>query len=236
MRVAICTPIRSGMVHHAFASSMVNTIASLRNIEITWSTCIGNSILPDARAVVVAGAMAQNADKVVFIDDDMSWTPMDFKFLITHPVDACTGLYVIRNFDDNVPCISAVRFFNDTPRDTNDCGLIEVEGSGFGFICFDRSVFEKVAPHTLKLAAGDAITTGKEWYREWFPYSLTEKDGEYHRVGEDMGFAVLMRKAGLKLWLDPAIQLGHHEGGRVYRPNLDLYGGNYGTAGNKSAA
>jgi len=206
MKIAILTPIRTGEVHHAFASSLARTIQKVRDWELAWFTCIGNSILPDARAELVAQALEWGADKIVFIDDDISWSVEDFRFLCIHPVTICTGVYMIRpnsleNWADKKLCVKVL-----TDKKTDKHGLVEVGGAGFGFIRIDAKVFADVDVGPLQLNGDSPLN---DYIRDWFAYRTREDNT---RVGEDFSFCMAARDAGHPVWMDPNIRLGHHAG------------------------
>jgi hypothetical protein len=210
MRIAIMTPTR-GNVHYEYALSLANTWRSLPQWKMQWFTALGNAPLPDVRSMCLAQALAWGADKYVFIDDDISWKPEDFVFLVTQPVKACTGYYVMRG---NEPLKTITIKFLDDNRQTDNRGLIEVAGAGFGFIRFDHEVFDAVKGESCPMFAKELPPHVNEHYRDWFPYGLvpSEVEGRASRAGEDMWFCQRMRDRGIPLYLDPRIQLGHNTG------------------------
>lgn len=210
MKVAILSPLRDGTVHHEFAASLAHTISAVPNVA--WFKVVGNSILPDARALCVARALAWGAEKLVFIDDDMSWNAADFRFLVSHPVTICAGAYRLRS-DDPAKVAISVGWLDDN-RETDGRGLIEIDGAGFGFIRIDREVFVAVGGRKYRSEA--LADEENEYLREWFPYGWA---GDL-REGEDIGFCRRARAAGHKVWLDPAITLGHHAGPMTFRAKL----------------
>jgi hypothetical protein len=195
------------MVHHEFTVSLVRSVQKLTDIDLSWFRVVGSSILPDARAHCVAQALEWGADKVVFIDDDISWSAMDLRFLIAHPVSICCGAYMVRPssleaYGQNKKLAIAVGQL----RKSNEHGLIEIEGAGFGFIRIDRKVFEDVDVEQLQFPGDDPLN---KHLRDWFAY---DKRGNHERVGEDFSFCYAARKAGHPIWLDPSIRLGHWAG------------------------
>lgn len=221
MKVAIMTPIRHGNVHHEFADSLAATWRGIKNMDLAWFKTIGNSILPDARAMCAAQALAWGADKLIFIDDDISWSVPDFCFLATHKVPICTGAYSTRKGEGEEQGTATVQFL-DEGRKTQSNGLIEVKGAGFGFIRFDREVFEGLKDDCQPMWDEALPPKVCDHFRDWFPYGLnfSVERQRYHRSGEDVHFCHRARDKGFKTYLDPAIQLGHHAGNEVYRVNL----------------
>jgi len=222
MKVAIMTPIRHGTVHHEFTESLAATWRGIKNMDLAWFKVIGCSILPDARSMCVAQALSWGADKLIFIDDDISWSVADFCFLTNHKVPICTGAYATRKSEGDEQTTVAVQFLDDQNRKTDARGLIEVKGAGFGFIRFDREVFDGLKDDCQPMWDEALPARVCEHYRDWFPYgtNFNVKKGRYHRSGEDVHFCHRARAAGFKTYLDPAIQLGHHSVNEVYRANL----------------
>lgn len=219
MKVALMTPIRTGMVHHEFANSLAATWRAIKQMEVGWFTTIGNSILPDARSMCVAQALAWGADKLIFVDDDISWSVADFCFLSSHPVDACTGYYATRKTQDDQRTTITIQFLDDNRR-ADARGLIKVKGAGFGFIRFNREIFEAMRPDCEKLYDGALSPKVNEHFRDWFPYGYAGEGDKRSRAGEDVNFCHRMAEKGFDLWLDPAISLGHHAGADCYRANI----------------
>lgn len=219
MKIAIMTPTRSGNVHHEYALSLANTFRALPQWEMAWFTALGNLPLQDARSMCVAQALAWGADKLDFVDDDISFTPEDFVWLNRQPVEAVTGYYVMRG-DDPIKTIT-IKFLDDG-RQTDDRGLMQVAGAGFGFIRFDRSVFEKMADECPLMYAKELPDDVAAHFRDWFPFGLGPSvvDGKLSRAGEDIHFCNRMRAKGIPLWLDPRIQLGHCTGAEVLRADI----------------
>ena len=212
------TPIRSGMVHNAFAGSLAQTMRAVKNMSLAWFTVTGCTILPDARSMCLAKALAWNADKFVFIDDDISWDVADFQFLISHPVPVCTGAYAMRKREDHEMTRVTVKFLDDN-RETNERGLIEIAACGMGFFCFTREVVEALRPHCVRMRTGMMPEDAEAHMRDWFPYGFTPttEEGVFDRAGEDIHFCRRVRELGFSVWFDPAIRLGHHDGARVYK-------------------
>lgn len=221
MKVAIMTPMRHGTAHHEFADSLAATWRGIRNMDLAWFKTIGNSILPDARAMCAAQGLAWGADKLVFIDDDISWSVADFCFLVTHKVPICTGAYATRKGEGDRATTATVQFL-DGNRKTDARGLIEVKGAGFGFISIDRSVFDGLKDDCLPMWDEALPKDVCNNFRDWFPYGMnfSVERQRYHRSGEDVHFCHRAREKGFGTYLDPSIKLGHHAGNEVYRVDL----------------
>jgi hypothetical protein len=223
-RIAIMTPIRHGTVHADFAISLAATMRAITKWDLGWFTVTGNSILPDARSQCLAQALSWGADKLCFIDDDISWTVQDFVFLNSHPVKACTGYYMVRQNDGDETKSITIKLLDGTsdfPK-TSDGGLLEIAGAGFGFIRFDREVFDVMELECKPMHDKGLSEDANRCYHDWFPYSLnwSEERKAYIRGGEDMHFCERIRQKGFPLYLDPKINLGHHAGAQCFRVDI----------------
>jgi len=98
-----------------------------------------------------------------------------------------------------------------TELETNELGLLEIEGIGLGFCCMTRAAVEAVTEN--KRAVYDQIA--QQSIRTVF--RTDEFEGNFR--GEDMAFFADIREAGFKVWCDPSIELGH-VGTKEYRGKL----------------
>ena len=228
MRVVICTPCYSGKTACAFTDSLIGTVTSPPDgWQAAWAKHIGSPNLPMARAIVTAQAMAWGADRLFFIDDDISWDPIAFWGVVTQPRPIISGAYPMytKVIDINRPLKEQVKVcyrpLKDEPTDLGG-GIERVFGTGFGWICIDRSVFEALKPTTRKMEKeplGDAVNV------ELFDYfnGAPEREGDEH-LGEDFAFCRRARNAGFDVLVDKNIPLTHHEG----RMGLTTVGTRYG--------
>lgn len=136
------------------------------------------------------------ADSMVFVDADISWAAGDLIKLAQRPQDVVGATYRAKREDD---------YFH--VRGDPECrgDLYSVEGLPGGFLKISRAAFE----------AMDALTyadeNGREM-RDYFPTGFHEG----RLFGEDYGFCRLWRETGGEVFLDPSIQLRHHDGLRAY--------------------
>jgi GT2 family glycosyltransferase len=70
---------------------------------------------------------------------------------------------------------------------------LEVSGVGFGFVAMKAGVFEKID-------------------RPWFgAESFVMENGMVVNYGEDYSWCVKAQRAGFKIWVDPAVRVGHNK-------------------------
>jgi hypothetical protein len=155
-------------------------------------------------------------DRVFWIDTDMVFTPDDFFRLIDHdvdfvsgccmsgPNDLALGYYGFRQ-EDGQPYLSNLPHWkhnskgevfnafemwaNDRP---NEKGLREVDYVGLAFACTKLSVYERIGyPYfqTVVFKSGDAEV----------------------QCSEDIGFCRRVRAAGIEIYADPKVKIGHQK-------------------------
>lgn len=211
MKIAVITPCYSGMVNLQFMMSLLTTIQRVKKAEATFISCVGCSDLPAARNGLVARAMAQGADKIVMIDDDVSWDSDDFPKLVLSPEKIMAGAYQKRPHYVGAQPEMAISLW---PKglEADERGLVEVEAAATGFMCVDREVFEAMKPKCEKYSDQSLKPAENEHLHMWFSWGWMEKAGLTYRRGEDYTFCEKARSVGFKTWVDPSIKLGHHVG------------------------
>lgn len=212
MKLAILTPSASGLVNTAFCVSLCDTVRRIQKTECAFFTVCGVSILHMARNTLVARAMAWGADRFVLLDDDVSWEPDDFQKLVLHPEPIVGGVY-----QKKMGSMAGAKSFAVSALPTgfqaDHRGLVEVHGAATGFLRVDREVFDAIKPHAPKIH-DDALTDAENAHLHlWFDFPITQQPKGLMVQGEDYSFCQKARGAGYRIWVDPAIRLGHHIGG-----------------------
>jgi hypothetical protein len=134
---------------------------------------------------------------LVFVDSDISWKGGELARLARRPEDVVGGTYRAKHDEP-------VKFhIRGIPEPAGD--LLKVEGLPGGFLKISRRALETVKAQPYREESGREM-------RDFFPTGLI--DGEIW--GEDYGFCRLWRQSGGSVFLDPSIQLRHHDGFRSY--------------------
>lgn len=215
MKVAICTPCRSGSVHHDHMMSRINVVSSPQREKMTIFNMIGAgcSIITRARNQLVAIALDNGADWIVFVDDDIGFDAKDFFKLIGHDVDVVGGAPARRHkrWDDKPALLGRPKEGSTVREYVTPAGrLWEVDRMATAFIAIRAPVFKAIEPFTEAYHSGGTMAgTGM---RSWFWFDLDEVDGKLHDEGEDYNFCRKWTRAGGKCFLDPDIRLRHYEG------------------------
>jgi hypothetical protein len=234
MRVAICTPCYDGRVHEAHARSVDTAMRHLKanGATVIRSYAAGVSILHHARNVLVAEALSQGADRIVFMDSDIAAGPDIFEAVLSHkePVIAAVASARPGTFGGQ-PHLLWSQMANTAVRPD---GLIEAKRLGTAFLRVDRPVFEKL--RTTR-SSRPYIVRGQPnlwpFLAEHFAFGLvpiSEKDhpkdpihsqldackvpeiDRFELQGEDYAFSAKVITAGYRLWADARCKIQHFEG------------------------
>lgn len=213
MKIAICTPCYSGQTSCAFTDSLIQTLTSAPpGFEPGWAKHIGCPYIDLARSMVTAHAMEWGADKLFFIDDDISWRPDDFWRVVRFGLEPITvGTYPMytKQIDISKPISEQVRLCYRPLEEPVTIGPTEhIDGCGLGFACITRAVFETLKP-TVRHFNRSGFSDGEN--AEMYDY-FASIDVEDEWCGEDFGFCRRARGAGFDIVLDKTIRLIHHEG------------------------
>jgi hypothetical protein len=155
-------------------------------------------------------------DRIFWIDTDMVFTPDDFFRLVDHdeemvsgccmsgPNDLALGYYGFRDNDKQPYLSNLPRYKRDQNGEVFDSfkmwaedrpnakGLRVVDYVGLAFVCTKLSVYEKIG----------------------YPYFRTVifKSGDNDvQCSEDVGFCRRVREAGIEIYADPAVRVGHQK-------------------------
>src|SRR5512143_56493 len=142
LKVYVAIP-NMGTLPVATVRSLTNTLQACHgydfSIEVAFFT---GSLVHHARTIAANAFLASDCTRLVWIDSDIVWSPVDFILLLAHSLKhACeVGVYPRRQD----PPGYFVRFRKDDPSPDED-GLIPIDGTGLGFACVSRELMEQVA-------------------------------------------------------------------------------------------
>lgn len=164
------------------------------------------SLIYDSRNQLGKKALEMNADYVLWLDSDMSFSPDLLKRMIELDADFLTGVYYRRShpytpvlfeeltLSENGNCVT--REFREIPKDT-----FEVQGCGFGCVLMKSQVL----------------------------FDVVSKFGDMFspigKMGEDLAFCYRARECGYEILADPSIELGHYSHTIVTKEFFEAYKG-----------
>jgi hypothetical protein len=207
VKLFVAVPAYQGRLTVETARSLLNeqVAAAFKGHEFHARFLPGGSLVTTVRDQIAKDFMASDCDRLVFIDEDVSWETGDLVRLAEHPVDFVGGCYRHKQEPESYP----IQYL-DKPElwADPDTGLLEVSALPAGFLALNRSVFQR-----LRDAHPERIYT--HFDNELFGYFWAPPGG-----GEDGTFCLEWRQTGGKVWLDPTLTLGHTGGSKTYSGNI----------------
>lgn len=183
------------------ALALASTLCTCQRMGIKCIPGIikGSAIVTKARDEVLNLFLESDADRLLWIDDDMIWTVDDFLRLLALSTryDVIGAGYAARK---DPPTFYLK--LNDTQTiESDSLGMLKIEGMGLGFTMVRRHVIEELA--ATKPTMRDQLT-GK---RLASVFRTDIHEGNFR--GEDMAFFADVRALGYDVYLDPHIKLQH---------------------------
>lgn len=181
------------MVHTDFMLSLLN----MQRVGQVFCQVVKSSLIYDARNKLVAQAIDNKFDRIMWLDSDIVFDP-DLMVRLSRNMDAgleyVSGLYFKRQYPTEPVCFKTITqqqegkelvtkalVYENYPKDQ----LFEVDATGFGAVMMTVDLANRV----------------KEKYG--LPFS------PHLGLGEDMSFCWRAKQVGAKLWCDSRIKLKH---------------------------
>ena len=101
-KVWILTPCYGGMCHVSYVQAMMATIDVFRQLGIKYhfEFCKNDSLITRARNNMLAKAMTdKEMTHMMFIDNDITWKPVDLVRMMVAEKDMIGGIYPIKNYE-----------------------------------------------------------------------------------------------------------------------------------------
>lgn len=209
-----------------FAMGLMDTALALgqNNIYFEVARIESSSLVPHARNAVVDMFLKSKCQRLLFIDSDQGFNKNHVFNLFTSNRPIIAGvtphkrfpinlnfepLEEDRKFFSNLNNKSAEEFFKFAKEKGNDCGEIEVNRAGTGFIMIDRSVFDTLSSKVEGYVPFDNAIDGE--HKEFFRMG---KHKDRFR-GEDWYFCEAAKDAGIPIHVS-AHALVVHQGNFKY--------------------
>jgi hypothetical protein len=204
-RLVIATPCYGPPVSQ-YTTSIFGTSALLERNGITpiYALLEDQPHLQIARNQLAEAFLGINADEILFIDADISWSNYDLLRLIARDHDVVGAVAPYRVGLEGWP----VAVIDDGPDDLKEVKLLTCQ-----MLKIKRNVFERMeqaglAPLRIIYAFGDDSKRETGRYRQFFAFG--EDDDNCITYGEDVTFCAKWRSIGGKIYLEPNMTLGHH--------------------------
>ena len=237
-KLFVACPMYGGQCHGMFARSTadLSAICAKYNIEVRFYYLFNESLITRARNYCVDEFMRSGFTHLMFIDSDIGFDPKDVLALMAlqdedSEYDIIAGPYPKKNIswekikmavdqgvaDDNPAVLEHyVGDFVFNPvagqKSVPVNEPVEVGEAGTGFMMIRRETFEKYSevypeykykPDHVRTAAFD----GSREIMAFFDCIIDPESKRY--LSEDYMFCYNVRKAGMKVWLCPWMELKH---------------------------
>lgn len=217
--------------------SLTDTLLKLRDdgVRVDRRIVHGNCYVHLCRNLLTHEFMKSDYDRIFFWDDDVACPPGALGRLLSYDRDILVAPYPKKVAPGLPPQKTWPYVLTDGIPDA--VGLLECDMVATGFLLIKRRVVEK-----LYEMFADRVFWHEPFDTEVidiFPTGLIpdfplNAKGKAMWWGEDYAFSVFAKRAGFKIWLDPAIPL-IHAGRNVWRGDFTR-AADAGTASRSSAA
>lgn len=208
----IGTPCHDGRVHQAYASSLVKLTACNRySLRVTEMS--GGGVCVARNKITHAFLNCPDADRILWIDSDIQFTPEDVDALWDRNLPIVGGFYAHKT-------VTELRWSARSLGKEADpkTGLMEMAAMGTGFLMVQKRVFKEQVEATpgLRYIEDWADGKGQEKFCFFKDEVIQDPEAGYNDsslLTEDWYFAYWARRLGYKVYGDTRVQLGHWEGG-----------------------
>lgn len=190
-----------------FIQSVTRLIAAAPLPAMLRMKC-GDSSINRARNQLTADFLESDCDKLLQIDSDLGFSPDDIIRISSHSEPVVGGMYPLKREGDQVEwCGNGLRELIAPVRED---GLQEVRFIGTGFLCVERSVFEKI----LKLDGPEITYEADEppHRTEWDFWRCGVRktaDPRMRYLTEDWWFCQRWLDQGGQIFADTHVRLQH---------------------------
>ena len=207
VNLVILTPGHSLM--GSYVESLLKTTQELDRLGITWA--FSNeyaSHVADARELTLSATYNNNImdsspfsgevqyDKLLWIDSDIAWEPSDVLRLYYSDKDIISGAYLMANGQVMWQKRLLGEFYTyEEVKDLTE--PFEIFGSGFGFVCVKRGIFESLSRPWFQSAPGS--------------YGFGDTAINFNIIGEDLSWCSRVMNIGYKIYADPSVKVMHHK-------------------------
>ena len=195
-RVLIATPSYDGTVDVWYASALhQTTILGLQN-EIYFHPVFMSydALIQRSRNDLVALAVEQEFDDIIWIDSDIEWNPEWLLKLLDYDVDVVGGTYPKKSLEERYPVKCKIEDLI-----VGENGLIKVESLGTGFLRLSKKAIQYLWDNSEPY-----IHNGQE--RRWI-FEVKLQDGDI--ISEDVLMCQKLRDGGFDINLDPLMTCNH---------------------------
>lgn len=203
MKIFVAIPVYDGKLHVESVRCLFSEqhIASGIGDVLTVNFLSSMAGIAHGRNQLASEFMKSDADRMIFLDSDVTFEPGALAKLAHMPADFVGGCYRYKRQEECYP----MGWLNDPDSKglrMDKHGLIEVNGLPTGFLALSRKVFQ-----TMKDRFPERELQEHFGHKMFAYFQMPFINGHLH--GEDNFFCREWREAGGKIYLDPEIKLTH---------------------------
>lgn len=219
MKVMLAIPSYRGLECLPFVDSLRNTVSLLEGRGISCELLIvyGHSYVQAARNDIVHRFLESDCDRLVFLDEDISWTGDAVIALLESDKPITAAVYPQKTEDVSDFPMPVVPICNADGVPLVDGPYLRATRAMTGFMCIQREVFAILREAFPELAFGVYAKSGEVLHMfDYFPQGV--HDGTW--LGEDFAFCRLWEKTGGEIAVLTDFTFGHHRKGKSWYGNL----------------
>lgn len=194
MKISLCI-CTNREVKAKTVASLLEMVSYSKEIDFQFLVANRGYHIGENRAYCVVQAQRNKSDYLLFIDDDMTFPDYTLDQLLSHEKDVVG----VNSYSRCLPPSSTVGLMDKEGKymhpDKHTAwamkipeGLFEAYFVGAGVMLIDMKVFDKLE-------------------KPYFPFTSDENGMIIH--GEDGSFCAKVREAGMKVWCDSSLEIGH---------------------------
>lgn len=187
LKLVIVSPVYNA-VQGPSAASLVQTVIALMRVgvEVEYRSVWRDSNVPNARRMLSEEALRLEADRILWLDDDIVFDPVHLEKLLMANLgdDIVAGCYPIRK--PNGGTVGTVTKDGETRGE-----LVQMDHVGFGFTLVSRECLRRL------------VTTYGVGCFEF------RKGPDGVLLGDDQVFSASWRALGGRIWAHTGVRLGH---------------------------
>lgn len=220
MKIFIAIPAYRGIVCPPFVDALEATgeYFTEKGLDYQINVLPGCCYIQVARNILAQDFIESDCDKMLFLDDDISWNPEDAYKLVMKDKDVVAGVYPLKSDVEEYPAY----FPTDSNRRAKiEDDLMEAVRIPGGFLAIKKEVFLKLqeaypSHKYTEIQRGIKEPKPRD-FCDFFPQGVNaNKQWE----GEDYGFCRLWVDIGGKIYVMPDVDFTHHASDKSWSGNL----------------
>lgn len=200
--ILIATPMHNAECSGLYTKSLLDTVVYLKSkgYDVAYEAVMHDALLTRSRNTLVHLFLKTSFDYLLFIDADMSFSPLDIEKMIDSDVDVVAGAFPKKTIQEEYGLsTNNLKLFKD---------LVECDYVGTGIILIKKEVFLKLKDsvnHYINVDNNFSWMNPGEIVYSFFDTAIV--DNQY--LPESYWFCKEWKKTGGKIYVYPDMNIGH---------------------------